>query len=325
MNLPLISALALLALAACDAVPARADAPAETSIAEAVRGLERNPGLFDLYLDHDEGRAWIALPAPDDTGVHAAFLYAEGLTTGLGSNPVGLDRGQVRGPWLVRFRSVGGKVLLERPNLAFRAESDDADERRATAQSFATSVLWSAPKVERTTDGGVLVDISTLLVRDVHGVAGTLGGDGGSWGLDDGRSAVDTSACLAFPDNLELEALLTFRGKGAGRNVRSTSPDATAVSLVQHHSFIRLPDEGYTPRRHDPRTGAFGLSFLDYAAPLDGDMRTKLAQRHRLPPLAGRPLDRHQHDQLFGLQLVLHPHAFDTLHARAADCAHQVP
>ena len=284
MNLPLTSAPPLLLLlASCVSLAVGSGgSAAQEGLADRLAGLEHRAGLFDLYVDPDAGRAWLVLPPPDAAGVHATFLYAEGLTTGLGSNPVGLDRGQMRGPWLVSFVALGGKVLLERQNLAFRASSDDPEERRATSESFATSVVWAAPVEERSADGRVLVEVTSLLVRDVHGVARTLERDGGAWSLDEERSAVDVRACLAFPDNLELEARLTFRGSGASSNVRSTAPDPSAVTLVQHHSFIRLPDDGYVPRAHDPRAGAFAVRFQDYAAPLDGQLGAALACRHRL-------------------------------------------
>lgn len=259
-----------------------------------VAGLERRAGLLDLYVDGDAARAWLKLPAPDRGGVHAECLYMEGLTTGLGSNPVGLDRGQVRGPWLVRFTRVGRRVFLERPNLAFRADSDDPSEVAATRESFATSVLWAADVEAEDPDGAVLVDLTPFVVRDAHGVTRALAGAGqGSWTLDSGRSALDPQGCLAFPDNLELEARLTFAGDGPGAHVRETAPDSRAITLVQHHSLIRLPDAGYEPRRHDPRSGSFSVDYLDYAAGLDESLDVRLAVRHRLEKLdPGAPRSR---------------------------------
>ena len=70
------------------------------------------------------------------------FLYQVTLTTGVGSNPIGLDRGQLGSTKVVAFRRVGPKVLLEEPNYRFRALSDNPDERKSVEQSFAKSVLW---------------------------------------------------------------------------------------------------------------------------------------------------------------------------------------
>ena len=148
--------------------------------------------------------------------------------------------------------------------------TEDRDEARATRQSFATSVLWAGPIGPEAKDGRALVDLTSFLVRDAHGVVDTLKETGqGDFALDAERSTVDLDACLAFPDNLEFEAILTYAGGGQiGDHVRSTSPTPDAITLVQHHSLIRLPDPGYQPREFDPRAGSFAITFHDYAAPL---------------------------------------------------------
>ena len=264
-------------------VPGRGRREALPDVACAVAGLERRGGLFDLFLDERAGKVWLRLPPPDGDGLYAQCLYLEGLTTGLGSNPIGLDRGQVRGPWLVRFVRAGGRVLLERPNLAFRARSDDPAEVRATTESFATSVLWAAQVEAQDPDGAVLVDLTPFVVRDAHGAARTLKGSGqGAWTLDRERSVLVAAGVMAFPDNVELEGQLTFQGSESGGDVASTAPDPRVVTLVQHHSFVRLPDDGYRPRPLDPRSGGSPLQYLDYAADLGESMDVRLGRRHRL-------------------------------------------
>ena len=253
-------------------------------IAKKTAGLERRDGLFPLWIDHDGGRVWLKLPPPvDHTGLLSSVLYVQGLTHGLGSNPVGLDRGKIGGTAILEVRRVGGKVLFERPNLGFRALSADASEVAAVDQSFATSVLWAAPLAAQDPDGAVLIDLTSFIVRDAYGVAATLQRSGqGSYRLDDARSAIDLNAVLAFPKNLEFEALLTFAGSEPGRHVREVAPVPEAISLVQHHSLVALPEAGYRPRDFDPRAGSFAILFQDYAAPLDAPLAKRWIVRHRL-------------------------------------------
>ena len=253
-------------------------------IAEKTAGLERRDGLFPLWIDKNEGRVWLKLPPADDnTGVLSSVLYIEGLARGLGSNLVGLDRGQLGETVVLEMRRVGGKVLFEQPNLGYRALSDDAYEVATVAQSFATSVVWAAPVAAQDPDGAVLIDLTSFLVRDAHGVVRTLQRSGqGSYRLDDARSAVDLNAVLAFPKNLEFEATLTFAGSEPGRDVREVAPGPEAVSLVQHHSFMALPEPGYRPRNFDPRVGSYAIEFQDYAAPLDAPLAKRWIVRHRL-------------------------------------------
>ena len=253
------------------------------AVAIAVEGFEKKEGLLTFHLDRQRGRVLLELPPAGDRDVGHRFLYVEGLVTGLGSNPVGLDRGQIGPARIVALRRVGGRVLVEEINLRFRALSHDASERLAVRQSFARSVLWGG-KIEAEDGGGrVLVDFTSFLVRDAHGSARTLKRTGqGSYSLDEARSAVDLDACLSFPENVEFEALLTFHGAEPGARVRETAPTPEWVTLVQHQSFLRLPDDGYRPRRFDPRAGSFAISFLDYAAPLDRPIETRWIVRHRL-------------------------------------------
>ena len=259
-------------------------APVE-SFAARVAKLERATGLLTFHLDRESGQVWLELPAPQegDGGVVGDYLYVEGLVTGLGSNPVGLDRGQLGGQRLVRLRRLGGRLLVEELNLGFRADSSDPAERLATRQSFATAVLWAGKIEVSAPDGRSLVDLTPFLVRDAHGVAATLKRQSqGKFELDPERSAVDLDACLAFPDNLVFEALLTWSGEPEGPEVPSTSPDPHTFSLLLRHSLVRLPDDGYQPRVFDPRAGSFAIFFHDYAAPLTDTIERRWIVRHRL-------------------------------------------
>ncbi len=179
-------------------------------VAEKVAGLESLEGLMTLHIDRQRGRVFLEMPPVEDPDTGHRFLYVEGLVTGLGSNDVGLDRGEIGPARLVGLRRVGGRVLVEEVNLGYRAISRDADERRAVRQSFARSVLWGGEIAAEDRDGRVLVDFTSFIVRDAHRSAQRLERtEQGSFSLDDSRSAVDIEACLVFPDNVEFEALLT--------------------------------------------------------------------------------------------------------------------
>jgi len=258
-------------------------------------GLERRSGLFDLYLDRDAGRLWALLPAADEAGTIGDYLWYEGLTAGLGSNPLGLDRGQLGEGVLVRLRREGRRLLVEHPNLRYRALSEDGAERAAVAESFARSVVFATDIEAEDGAGRSLVDLTDFLLRDAHGVGARLAASGeGSFAVDRQRSVVSFDDCLAFPQNVELESLVTFAGSGAGGEVRGVTPDPSAITLVQHQSFVALPEAGYRPREHDPRMGSYSVEFVDFAAPLDRPLTRRWIVRHRLqkvdPSAASSPV-----------------------------------
>ncbi len=276
------------------ALPAAEPLPRST---EKTKGLERRAGLLDLYVDAERGAVWLRLPPPGSGGEVGRYLYYEGLVSGLGSNPVGLDRSQLGETRLVALRRLGGRVLVEQLNTRYRALSDAAAERAATAQSFATSVLWAGEIAAADPDGSVLVDFTSFVLRDAHGIVRSLETSGqGTWTLDEKRSALDPALCLAFPENMAFEALLTFQCAKPGPEVRATAPSPDAISLVLRHVLLKLPEPGYAPRRFDPRVGVFAVTFADYATPLAEPLDKRWIVRHRLekvdPGAARSPVRR---------------------------------
>ena len=260
----------------------KTEAPA--TVSSITTGLEKRSGLLPIYVDSRAGKIWLEVPAAKKPGGEiGSYLYVEALLTGLGSNPVGLDRGQLGDTRVVTFRRVGNRVLVEQPNLGFRALSENPDEILAVRQSFATSVLWAGEIAAQDPDGRALVDFTGFVVRDAHEVVAQLRNtQQGDWQLDASRSAADLENCLVFPENVELEALLTYSSNKPGDLVAETAPTAGSMTIVQHHSFLKLPPPGYQPRPFDPRAGSFSVDFQDYAAPLTAPIETRWLVRHRL-------------------------------------------
>lgn len=256
------------------------------TIENKTRGMTRFVGFFDLYWDESEGKLYWEIERWD-----TEFLYQLSLATGLGSNPVGLDRGQLGGTYVLVAKRVGPTVLLIEPNYAYRARSDNPSEVQAVEDAFAPSTHWGFEVVAQT-DDRALVDATDFFLRDAHGAARQLeGARQGTFKLDRSRSVFYLPRTGAFPQNTEIETSLTFTSEQPGPLVRSTAASGSAVTLRQHHSLVQLPDDGYEPRAVDPRVGAFGLSFKDFAAPIDQPLDVRWVARHRLQkrdPSAGR-------------------------------------
>jgi hypothetical protein len=130
------------------------DAAQTPTIAEKTAGAQKFPGYFNLYWDAKQGKLWLEI---DVRKWNTEFLYQTGLPAGVGSNDIGLDRGQLGKTGIVRFERSGPKVLLMEENLGFRAVTNDAEERRAVRDSFAESALWGFT-VAAEENGDALVD-----------------------------------------------------------------------------------------------------------------------------------------------------------------------
>src|ERR1035441_3220970 len=119
--------------------PAGAAAPGSPTpaIDERTSGMLKLDGYFPLYWDERTGSLWLEL-----VRFHSDFLSATGRAAGLGSNDIGLDRGEEGNGKLVSFQRVGPKVLLVQSNESFRSSSANPAERRSVEDSFARPVLW---------------------------------------------------------------------------------------------------------------------------------------------------------------------------------------
>ena len=289
---------------------AAAPAGRTQTIEERTAGMQKLDGFFPLYWDERAGNLWLEIPRFD-----AEFLYTTGLAAGLGSNDIGLDRGQGGQGRLVTFRRVGPKVMLVASNESFRSSSANPAERKSVEDSFAKSVLWGFT-VAAETGNRVLVDATPFFVRDGHGAGAAL--RPGAYRVDPVRSAIHMPRTKAFPKNTEVEVLLTFASDGGGRGgfgfptqgspqigqggvgaaagggggrgggglfsgtVASVSPTAEAVTLREHYSLVELPDGNYRPREDDPRAGYGGLTYVDYSTPIGDPMVRHFIRRHRL-------------------------------------------
>ena len=282
MRLSLFVALLLLAIACSPKTTAPVSSgtgglSGVDSIAIRTRNMTAFPGYFPFWWDEKSGKIWLEIGRLD-----SEFLYVNSLPAGVGSNDIGLDRGQIGSTRVVKFVRSGNKILLVQPNLGYRAGSANAAERRSVEEAFAQSVLWGFP-ITLSAKDRFLVDATPFLLQDAHNVSGTLAlTRQGAYTLDPSRSAIYTERTKNFPDNSEWETMLTFTGKPEGAFIRSVTPTPSAVTVRQHHSFVKLPDGHYKPRIFDPRSGFFETAWYDYSVPIGEPIAQRYIVRHRL-------------------------------------------
>ncbi len=279
------------------------------SIDERTTGMKKLDGYFPLYWDERSGSMYLEVPRFDTD-----FLFTTGLSAGLGSNDIGLDRGRGGAGRVVRFQRVGPRVLLVQPNQSFRSSSANPLERKSVEDSFAKSILWGFA-VAAESGNRVLVDATDFFLRDVNGAGNSL--RPGNYRVERTRSAFYLPNTKNFPKNTEVDVTLTFvneptggsaggggggpaqgpqpigatgeggGGGGFGGNlfsgtIGSVTPTPDAVTLREHASFVELPDGNFRLRRDDPRAGYGGITFLDYSAAVSEPMQIRYIRRHRL-------------------------------------------
>lgn len=234
-------------------------------------------GLFEIYYDDSSDKMLMKVDHLD-----REFLYVNALSSGIGSNDIGLDRGQLGNEQVVSFKKMGNKLFMIQPNLYYRAITDNQLEKASVEQAFAKSVLFGFDILDQNS-GSYLIDISSFVKRDSHGVSNRLARmNQGSYRLDLSKSAINLDRTRSFPKNTEIDVMLTFSGDAKGYYIRSVSPNSDLVTVATHHSFIELPDDNYKMRVFDPRSGSYSYDYMDYASPVQEPILKRFTMRHRL-------------------------------------------
>jgi hypothetical protein len=147
--------------------------------------LNKYEGFFDFYYSEDNGEIYLEVNSLDQE-----FLYVHFLSSGLGSNDIGLDRGQIGDGVVVKFIKSGNKLLLLQPNQKFRANTENEFEKRSVEQAFAKSVLFGFP-IKETRDNSYIIDLTPFFLEDAHGVIQRLKDHKeGSYKIDKNRSVI---------------------------------------------------------------------------------------------------------------------------------------
>ena len=253
------------------------------TIAQKTAGMQKLPGFFTCYWDAREGKLWLQIDK-----WNTPFLYHESLPNGVGSNDIGLDRGQPGKTNVVHFERIGPRVLLVAENEDYRAVTDDIEQQTAVKQAFAQSVLWgfeaaAQDNQDNNNDAAVLVDATPFFLSDAHEVAARLAIlKQGAYHIDPARSAIYLPRTKNFPANTDVESTLTFVGENPGHWVEEVTPDPRAITVHEHFSFIQAPADGFHQRAYDPRSSFFGISFMDFATPFDQPIVKRYISHFRL-------------------------------------------
>jgi len=269
ISLALLLAISAVTLLAKDAIAA--SDPAQTIIKDA----EATSGFINLFYDAKSATLYLQADK-----LNQPFLLLTSLPQGVGSNDIGLDRGQLGQTRMVQFEQHGPYIVLKQLNSHFRASSDNLAEHQAVTQAFAESILWRGKLVAGNT---AIVAINDLVINDLHGVSDVLAATKqGKYSLDNSLSVILPQKIKSFERNADIDVNLTFTANKAGEQVAQVTPDGKLLSVRVRYSFVQLPDAGYQPRSYHPMSGYLSDEYADYSTAIDQPLTQRHLLRHRL-------------------------------------------
>ncbi|MEO5989278.1 MAG: zinc-dependent metalloprotease [Candidatus Eisenbacteria bacterium] len=221
------------------------------------KDAELKKGFFNLYKKRD-----ILYLEVTKEQLAQPFLYVVSTTRGIGSNF--LLGGLPLDDRMLQFERVGDRVMLYDVNTRFVTPKDTPIDK-ARDNSIPNSVLASF-KIESEHDStkAVLIDLASMLVGDVTDLSEQMKGALGNVSVrfDKDRSAL--TQIKNFPDNCEIEALLTYTPNDRARLSLESVPDNRYIPVTVHYSFARLPQNPMPPRYADNRVGYFMGAKKDF-------------------------------------------------------------
>ena len=249
----------------------------QNNVKQFKNGLIDFQGFFNFSYSENKDRIYLEV-----NSLNKQFLYVSALSQGIGSNDIGLDRGQLGVRKLVFFKKTGNKLLLIEPNLKYVAKTKNTLEKKSVDEAFAKSVLHGFNIMDHK-NGSYKIDITSFLLEDRHGIIKRLvDRNQGAYSIDKSKSSINLARTKAFEKNIEFDVLLTFTGNAKGNFIKSVTPSPDNITVYQHHSFIELPDNNYKPRIFDPRSGSNSISYFDYSSPVTEKTLKQYILRHRL-------------------------------------------
>jgi hypothetical protein len=241
------------------------------------KDAKTTPGVFAVHQIDD--KLYFEIP-------ESAFGRLMLWRTEVAKGPSGVSWGGMSiGNYVVRWDRRGNKVYLWKVGFAKRA---DGKAISSSVESANQDTIAAAFKVEAEGKDRSAVILATPLFTTDMADLSVKGAVGSAGGIDESRSYL--SEVKAFPTNIEVRSLLTFRGASSGGRGRGRAPGGPpaaegpgrSASALVHYSLAMLPEKPMKGRFFDPRVGYFTESFEKYDDPKTWVVRRQFITRYRL-------------------------------------------
>ena len=254
------------------------DSTAVKSYAKATAGTTAEEGLFKIHRADDK----LLYEIPRDQ-LDKPFLWVSQIAQAQEGTGYG---GTSLGNRVVRWELRGKRVLLRQESFGIVAPDSISAAYGVQAATF-PRVIRAFDVAAFAPDSAPVIDVTKLFTTDVAELS-PRDRLGRVRRLDPDRSFLEGAS--VFPENINVEATLTFEMDQPANVPPWQRPDPTVSALV-HHSMVALPDDPMMPRMADERVGYFSVSQRDYSQPLSVQGNTSYAvsyiTRWRLECAAG--------------------------------------
>ncbi len=182
---------------------------------------------------------------------------------------------------VIRWQKMDNKILLRSVSYNSVASEELPIYESVRNNNFEPVIHAFDIKAHSADSSGFVIEVDGLFNSDIDMIGAMYPFQEkrfGVRGVDKNRSFI--SSTKAFPTNVEVRHVLTYRGADQIPDNQITS----TLSVEMNQSFILLPEEPMQPRHYDPRVGYFSISQTDYGSEEQKAFRNRFITRWRLEP-----------------------------------------
>ncbi len=267
----LVGSLTAFALASSSvyAKPEKDNKSQPKTVAEITKDKTEYEGFLDFYQDPKTGSTYLVL---NEEQLNKPILYFTHTVNGV------LDAGHFKGAFreykLLEFNRHFDKLEITSTTPRYLLD-EDSPISRSEGTNISPAVLASLKIEAQDNDKGqIAVKVDKVFLAEVlHKVSPTprppQPGQTPQPRFKVGslsKSKTKYTELKSFPKNSDVVVEYVFDNKAPVVRGSAAVSDPRSVVVKMQHSFIELPENGYHPRRDDPRIGYFHQQFDDLSS-----------------------------------------------------------
>jgi hypothetical protein len=236
--------------------------PNKDKIAEKLKNCKAYPGLFTLYQDTTNGKAYLLLYTFQ---IGKEFIYYNYIENGV--TEARAFRGQYRDAKIFKVERYFNRVewVVQNTNYYFDNKSP---LNRAKDANISPALLISKTILEEdTANGKLLLDASDLFLSEaLHQIKPSMRPDMPPDEFRLGKLNPEKTKYAnirSFPKNTEITINYVYDLPEPLNYGSAAVTDARSVQIQMQHSFVEAPDNNFKPRFSDPRIGYFTQEITD--------------------------------------------------------------
>ena len=242
--------------------PATGPAKGAPTVASKTKGCKKIKGLFTIYQDTTDGKAYMVIDKNQLDKEYIYFAYTEN-----GVVQAGHHRGSYRDNEIFSIRKAYNTIEFVKENNAFYFDSSSA-LYKARGANISPSILIQERIIASDKDSLFLISADQIFLSEnlsrVKPPMLPIPGAGFRFSLG-GLNPKKThyNSIKGYNQNLDVVVEYVYDNPNAFIQGGEEVTDPRSVSILYQHSLMAVPDNGFKPRRDDPRVGFFADQVND--------------------------------------------------------------